>query len=133
MSLHLALFNIYQQQQRYGEAVDEFVKVEVLGGVPPENTNEFKTTFQASGWEAFNRLLLSKADVWAAQSGRARPWPYIGIYAQLLDKEKTLHWLQSAVESHDVAVLQLKVEPAYDFLRDDPRYVELLKRIGQKP
>jgi hypothetical protein len=123
VSLHLALFSVYQQQQRYSDAVDEFLKVEALANAPAERSAELKAVFDTKGWEAFLRKLLQTLDGLATESGHAKPWPYIGIYAQLRDKEKTFYWLEKAADSRDVALLQLKIEPSFDFLRDDPRYI----------
>jgi len=54
------------------------------------------------------------------------------VYAAVGDKEKTITALQ---ESHarliDATVLlNMKINPSYDFIRDDPRFVELLEQIG---
>jgi DNA-binding winged helix-turn-helix (wHTH) protein/TolB-like protein/Flp pilus assembly protein TadD len=133
LSLHLALFTIYQQQKRYDDAINEFLAVETLSGAQAEHSEELRAIYNSSGWEGFQRKRLSELDHWAEESGHGQPWPYITVFAELKDKEKVFYWLDRAAESHDVAMLQLKVEPSYDFIRDDPRYVELLRRIGQKP
>ena len=51
---------------------------------------------------------------------------YIGIG----DKDKALAWLEKAVDEHSSAVLGLKVDPTYDTLRSDPRFQDLLRRVG---
>jgi hypothetical protein len=112
-----------------------FLKFRTLGGTPAERSEELKAVFNNSGWEGVMRRLLQDQENRGSnnQSRRMPTWSYIGLYVQLRDKEKTFYWLERATESRDVATLQLKVEPSYDFIRDDPRYVELLRRIGQKP
>lgn len=44
--------------------------------------------------------------------------------------DKAMEWLEKAFAMHDPGVLQLKVKPAYDPLRSDPRFVRLLQKIG---
>jgi len=53
-------------------------------------------------------------------------------YLQVGDKEKAFLWLEKVFDAHDISIVQFKVDPAYDILRDDPRYDQLLSRIGQK-
>lgn len=51
-------------------------------------------------------------------------------YAGAKDKEETLAWLEKAMAEHSAEMVTLKVNPAYDFLRGDPRFQRLLDRVG---
>ncbi len=51
-------------------------------------------------------------------------------YAGLGDREQTLAWLEKAYAEHSGELVTLKVSPAYDFLRTDPRFQQLLERVG---
>lgn len=51
-------------------------------------------------------------------------------YAGLGDKEQTLAWLEKAYVQHSNELTALKVDPGYDFMRDDPRFQDLLRRVG---
>jgi len=51
-------------------------------------------------------------------------------YAALGDKEQTLAWLERAYIQHSNELTALKVDPGYDFLRGDPRFQDLLQRVG---
>lgn len=51
-------------------------------------------------------------------------------YASLAEKERAFAWLEKAYAVHDPALANLKVDPGFDSLRDDPRYVALLKKVG---
>jgi serine/threonine-protein kinase len=51
------------------------------------------------------------------------------IYLGLGDRDKAMEWIERGVHDRDAAVVTLKVEPAYDALRDDPRFVALLRRL----
>jgi DNA-binding winged helix-turn-helix (wHTH) protein/TolB-like protein/Tfp pilus assembly protein PilF len=50
--------------------------------------------------------------------------------ALLGEKEKAFEYLNKAIEKRHGQLRMLKVEPNFDILRDDPRFDELLKRIG---
>jgi TolB-like protein len=54
------------------------------------------------------------------------------VYAFVGDGETTLEALDIALEerSGSRSVLSMNVNPAYDFIRDDPRFIEMLERIG---
>ncbi|MDQ3489896.1 MAG: hypothetical protein M3449_02365 [Acidobacteriota bacterium] len=52
------------------------------------------------------------------------------FYAGLDDKEEAMASLEKAFDAHDLQLQYLKVDPHYDSLRLDPRFQELLRRIG---
>jgi len=51
------------------------------------------------------------------------------VYAALGDKEKTLAWLEKAYEERSFLVY-LKVDPAFDTIRDEERFAEILDKMG---
>ena len=50
-------------------------------------------------------------------------------YARLKDKEKTLEYLNKAYQQRE-GLVSLKRLPMYNFLKDEPEFQELLKKIG---
>lgn len=54
------------------------------------------------------------------------------LYAAVGDREMTLELLERAYRERagSRSVLSIKVNPLYDFLRDDPRFQDLVRRIG---
>jgi TolB-like protein/Tfp pilus assembly protein PilF len=52
------------------------------------------------------------------------------IYAGLADKNQAFRWLEKAYAEHDDDLSLLKVDPRWDVLRDDPRFMSLLERLG---
>ena len=52
------------------------------------------------------------------------------IYATLGEKENAFKELEKSYAAHDFYLCRLKVDPYWDLLRDDPRYKDLLKRMG---
>ena len=55
------------------------------------------------------------------------------VYAGLDDQDQTFSWLEKAYEERFYRVAYLKVEPLWDRLRPDPRFVDLLRRVGIPP
>jgi serine/threonine protein kinase/Flp pilus assembly protein TadD len=52
------------------------------------------------------------------------------VYAELGDIDQAFESLDRAVEGHDAGLFALTVDPRFDILREDPRFLEVLKRIG---
>ena len=56
---------------------------------------------------------------------------FIGaVHARLLEKDAAFEWLEKAFQQHEILLVEFKVYPMFDGLHDDPRFVELVKRIG---
>jgi hypothetical protein len=58
------------------------------------------------------------------------PYGLGSIHAVLGDNATALDWLERAYAEHDQTLVWLKVHPRLDGLRDEPRYRELLRRMG---
>lgn len=46
------------------------------------------------------------------------------------DKENALSFLEKSAEAHEPQILYLKVEPMFDEIRSDPRYLALQHKVG---
>jgi TolB-like protein/class 3 adenylate cyclase len=57
------------------------------------------------------------------------------VYAFVGDGERALGALERAYEerSGSRSLLSMKLNPGYDFIRDDPHFVELMQRVGLRP
>jgi TolB-like protein/Flp pilus assembly protein TadD len=55
------------------------------------------------------------------------------LYAGLGNKEEAFAALGRACDEHDPLMQYLKVEPHYDSLRSDPRFVDLMRKVGLAP
>lgn len=52
------------------------------------------------------------------------------IYEGLGDKDEALRWLERAWAERDNNLIDVKVNPQYDSLHSDPRFADLLRRLG---
>ena len=85
--------------------------------------------FRASGWKG----AVSKAiEVLKAQrkSGYASPYRIAQLYAELGDKEHAFEWLNVAYNERDDGLISLKIQFILDSLRSDPRFAELVRKVG---
>ena len=52
------------------------------------------------------------------------------VYAVRGERDKAFEWLQIALDNHDGGMTSLLVDPVWRVLRDDPRYKDLLAKVG---
>jgi hypothetical protein len=52
------------------------------------------------------------------------------LYAQLGYREKAFAWLERAYQDRQQGLSQLKVAAKFDNLRSDPRFADLMRRVG---
>ena len=58
------------------------------------------------------------------------PYYFAMVYAGLEDKDQTFAWLEKAFQDRSTYLIWLKVEPLFYPMHDDPRFQNLLRRIG---
>src|SRR5262249_51829689 len=51
-------------------------------------------------------------------------------YLGMGDNEQALKWLEKGFSERSTAMVWLKVDPAYDPLRSEPRFHDLLTKVG---
>ena len=52
------------------------------------------------------------------------------LYADLGEKDQAFRWLNTAYQERDVALMGLKTDFLLDPLRSDPRFAELVRKVG---
>jgi len=64
------------------------------------------------------------------QTGYVAPTPFVDAYLGLGDNEQALAWLERAYHEQSNILQLIKVYPNFDPLRSDPRFVDLVHRVG---
>lgn len=54
------------------------------------------------------------------------------LAAQLGEKDQAFEYLNKAIEKREWWIVMLNVDPPLDPLRDDPRFAEIVRRVGLK-
>jgi hypothetical protein len=54
-------------------------------------------------------------------------------YASIGDTEQAFVWVEKAWEEHSPWLVHVAVDPFFDSVREDPRFMALLKRVGFPP
>ena len=60
----------------------------------------------------------------------ASPYQLALGYAAIYDRETALSWLEKSASIREPQILYVKVEPMFDTLRSEPRFVALERRLG---
>jgi tetratricopeptide (TPR) repeat protein len=55
---------------------------------------------------------------------------FVDAYLGLGERDQVFAWLDRAYREHSVILQLLKVHPPFDPVRDDPRFADLLRRVG---
>jgi hypothetical protein len=58
------------------------------------------------------------------------PLHMVDFYASLGEKDRALEWLEKAYEERNRLLTFINTDPKYDSLRSDPRFADVLRRIG---
>jgi len=92
-----------------------------------QNAKAMRESF-GGGWRSFMRAVTS-------EPRRYSLWPLIftAFQVELGEKGKALAELDAAYAARQSDIRLLKIEPLLDRLRPDPRFQELLRKIGLQP
>jgi serine/threonine-protein kinase len=126
---HLWIGQVYVQKGMYAEAIDAMKKAVTLSGGDVRTRATLAHAYGMAGRRADALQILQKL---TATSSRSYVSPYFiaVIYAGLRDADRTLQFLEAAYEERHAYLTLLMVEPVFDWLRTDPRFIALEKRIG---
>ena len=131
---HDCLGYAYWGKRMYAQAVDEWKIYGQLTGNrdDAEWGAALDRGFRAAAWKG---ALTEAIRVVEAQrkTSYASPYKIARLYADLGDKEKAFEWLDIAYREHDWLLMELNTGFQVDSLRSDPRFAELVRKVGLPP
>ena len=127
---HLGL--AYAEKGMYREAQSELEKYVALTRRSPLSLAFLGNVLARSGQRSRALELLEELKAVSSQK-YVYPVSFARIYAGLVDKEQTLAWLEKGYEERAAPLFYAKVDPIWDPVRSDPRFNDLLRRIGLSP
>jgi TolB-like protein len=126
---HLIFGKVYTQQRKYPEAIAEFTKAKELSHGISESIGSIGYVAGLTGDKTTAQAVLDELKTRSAQA-YIPPCSVALVYNGLGNQGEALRQLEKAVDERDVRLNFLKVDPRWDSLRSNPRFVAILKRIG---
>jgi tetratricopeptide (TPR) repeat protein len=119
----------YEQNGKYSEAIAEFKKANSVTGGWTFSKAGLGHFYAVTGNKSEARRVLD--DLKQASAEEYLPATNIAlIYAGLGERNQAFLWLDKGYEQRSFQMQWIKIEPRWDSLRSDPRFAELLRRMG---
>jgi TolB-like protein/Tfp pilus assembly protein PilF len=130
--LHYILGRAYRRLGQSAKAIAQLKTARKTSGDMPLVDAVLGLAYAVSGHKEQAQKVIDAFK--AASRKRYIPPTYFGIlYAGLGDKDQTLVWLEKAFQERADLLTWLNVEPMMDDVRSDPRFQDLIRRIGLVP
>jgi TolB-like protein/Flp pilus assembly protein TadD len=129
---HWMLGQAYRQKDMYEEAIAEFQKAVSLSQGGPVQVAVLGHGYAVAGQRSEAQKILNELK----ELSKRRYFPpyFIAlIYVGLDDKNQAFAWLEKAFVERSANLTVLPAEPMFDPIRSDPRFQDLLRRVGLKP
>ncbi len=133
--LHHQLYEAYSAKGMHKEAVEQLEQTFTLYGFP-QVADKLRSAFAASGYMRAMREYAKELERLHATNQLFIPVNLAAVYAALGDKDRAFYWLERGSEHRGNAGVnfsEIRVYPGLDPLRSDPRFNDLLRRIGLPP
>ncbi len=125
---HATLGLVYEQKGMFPQAILEFQKVDAK--------EDLAHVYALSGRRSDALKLLEELKEASEGESSVRAYDVAVVYAGLGEKEQALEWLEKeyhARHERPSDMVYLGVDPHLDPLRSDPRFKDLLRRVGLPP
>jgi serine/threonine-protein kinase len=125
--LHVHLGYAYAAKGQYPEAIAAFQEGIKLGDTSPDTQIYLGAAYAHAGEREKARAILKRLETGKEY---VSPGALADLYAALGEREQALAALERAYAAHDAQLLFLRVDPHLDPLRPDPRFQDLMRRVG---
>ncbi len=129
---HFRLGGAYESKGMYEEAIAEYQRVIELSGSSTDRSSmsaNLALAYAASGRGDQARDILDRLKE-QSQQPYVSPFDIAAIHVALGEKDQAFEWLEKAYEARTPDLRFLKVTQWMDSLRSDPRFADLLRRVG---
>jgi tetratricopeptide (TPR) repeat protein len=127
--VHRLLSLVYTGKGMYDDAIRENKRWGELTGNKVKTDVSLAHILASAGKKDEARKLIEETGIDRMLSSN----DYRGVaivYAALDDKEETLDWLEKSYQMHEESLCSIGIDPKFDFIRNEPRFRDLIKKIG---
>jgi serine/threonine protein kinase len=128
---HACLHDGYWGKRMYPQVIEEWKAHGQLSG--DRNESEFASAleqgFRSGGWRG---ALAKGIEIRQGQrkTGYSSAYSIGSMYAELGEKDQAFRWLDTAYRERDLLLLGVKTDDSLDPIRSDPRFAELVRKVG---
>jgi len=119
----------YVYVQAYEKGIEAIGSSLALEGGDPRLSPDLAYVDGLVGKEDETRRILGRV-LDLARTYQVQPGLIAMIYLGLDDREHALAWLEQAYRQHSPMMAWLKTDPRFDRIRREPRFQELMRRVG---
>jgi TolB-like protein/DNA-binding winged helix-turn-helix (wHTH) protein/Tfp pilus assembly protein PilF len=126
---HWEMAQIDMEKGEAEQAAEESLKADELFGTEPTKLSRLKQAIARSGAQGYWRQTLENYK----ESAKSTYVPSVLVAEACVrvgDRQCAFEWLERGFEERDDLMINLKVQPAFDNLRSDPRFQDLIRRVG---
>jgi tetratricopeptide (TPR) repeat protein len=130
---YIFLGQAYEQQGKYDEAIAAYQKAIDYSERTSNILGVLGHAYAASGRRREALKVLDELKEMSGQKRYVSPYDLAVLYTGLGEKDQAMAQLYLAYETRAGWIINLKIEPLFDPLRNEPRYLELLRRMNLTP
>jgi len=134
---HCLLWGVYFKKGSYAEAINELAECYSLYGYSKIGSN-LRQAFANSGYQGAMRQFARDVEHLQDTNQAYLPGNLVIAYMLQGNKDRAFYWLEQAYEHREMVgidggVYFLGCDPMFDPLRSDPRFKDMLRRVGLPP
>jgi TolB-like protein/Tfp pilus assembly protein PilF len=126
---HLILSLSYQQKEMYADALVEAEKAASFSGRSAASLGCIGGCYAALGRPSEAKKIIKELQELSKRQYLSR-FVIAWVYVNLHDRDAALEHLEQAYAERSSYLPHIKVDPSLDFLRSDPRFQDLLRRMN---
>ena len=126
---HLWVSKAYGSRGLYPEAMSEAQQAASYSGRAPRYVAGVGDALAVAGKKAEAHNIIDEL-VRSSKSGNVSPFYIAEVYSTLGERDQAFESLEKAYQSRDDELTWIMIDPSLDNIRSDPRYADLLRRMG---
>jgi eukaryotic-like serine/threonine-protein kinase len=128
---HACLRDAYWWKRMYPQVIEESKAFGQLSGDRDESdfASALEQGFRLAGWKGALRKGIETRKV-QRKTGYSPAYGIANMYAELGEKDQAFRWFDTAYQERDLYLLGLKTDFWDDPIRSDPRFAELVRKVG---